>query len=119
MEKMLKEKQEPIQTKIKIGKQYFDKDRKLSKEIKNIKLIYMKGVKDGIAKGIEKGIKKGKEERIKLGIAKGKQEGIQKGMEKKQKQIVLNMYREKVKTEDICRFMKLTIEEVDDIIIEM
>ena len=38
---------------------------------------------------------------------------------KKQKQIVLNMYREKVKTEDICRFMKLTIEEVDDIIIEM
>ena len=35
------------------------------------------------------------------------------------KQIVLNMYRENVKTEDICRFTKLTKEEVDNIILSL
>lgn len=99
------------------------KEEELRDELSRIKAVYMKGIREGIQKGLEKGIKKGKEEGFKEGKQIGLKEGIKKGIEKgfieKEKQIVFNMYRQKVKTEDICKFMKLTTDEVDDIILSL
>ena len=52
-----------------------------------------------------------------LSLAKANlEEGYEKGIKEKAKEIVLNMYKEKVKIEDICRFTGLSRKEVENII---
>ena len=54
------------------------------------------------------------------GYDRGKEEGIQEGIkqekEKNKKEIVLNMYKEKIDINTICKIMKLNKKQVEEIL---
>lgn len=70
------------------------------KEIARLKNAEDKGIQEGIREGIEQGI----------------EQGIQEGVLKNQKEIVLNMYKEKIELDIISKVTKLTLKEIDEII---
>ena len=66
--------------------------------------MYRNGLKEGISQGIEQGIEKGIEK------------GIEQGTQEKQKEIILNMFNDKVSLEVISKYTNLTIQEIEEII---
>ena len=50
------------------------------------------------------------------GKDEGIQEGIQKGIEKKQKEMILNMYKDNLPIETISKYANLSISKVEEII---
>ena len=62
--------------------------------------MYRNGLKEGISQGIEKGI----------------EQGIEQGTQEKQKEIILNMFNDKVSLEVISKYTNLTIQEIEEII---
>ena len=85
---------------------------------KGIDIGIEQGIKEGINKGIKEGISKG----IKEGISKGKKEGIKEGKkegrEETIKEIAITMQKEGNSLEFISKIVKLSIEEVNQIIKE-
>lgn len=61
---------------------------------------YQKGMGDGLVIGREDGIK----------------EGLEKGSKSKERETIINMYKEKIDVETICKVMNLSKEEVENII---
>ncbi len=51
-----------------------------------------------------------------FGYQRGKKEGIEEGIKENQRETILNMYKEKIDIQTICKITKLTKEEVEEII---
>ena len=50
------------------------------------------------------------------GIQEGIEKGIQEGIEKKQKEMILNMYKDNLPIETISKYANLSISKVEEII---
>ncbi len=72
------------------------------------KKAHQEGLEEGILKGLEKGIKQG--------IEQGIEQGIAKGSKNTKKEIVLEMYKEKVDVELIKKYTNLSQQEIEKFI---
>ena len=71
---------------------------------------YIMGKNEGEEKGIKQGVKKGME--------KGIRQGVKQGMEQKSREMILNMYKDKLSNSVIAKYANTKVSEVEKIISE-
>ena len=91
----MKEELERITADPELREKYYYREKQLRDELSRIKDGYMKGIKEG------------------------KKEGIIEGIEENRKEIVLNMHKNNMDIETICKIVNITEEEVRKIIKEV
>ena len=76
---------------------------------------YNSGLSRAKLDGIEEGLKQGIEQGIEKGIKEGLKQGKEQGIHEKNKQIVAQMLKLKLKNETICEIAQITLEELEKI----